>query len=167
MLTKFGRRQRALMIRVRLCALVIGLSLLMLAHAEPKPMDDADMAAVTGQDGIGFAVHLEMNSAVLDGAEMNSRLTAGFNVNGLTTYAIALNVGGIIDMYAMTLNLRTRPDGGDYIDLGLPFFVGVSQFGYRALSAQTDPTGPITHNYGQLLLNGHVAMQGHLYLWAN
>jgi hypothetical protein len=138
----------------------------LLAHAEPQPMDDADMAAVTGQDGIGFAVHLEMNSALLDGADLNSRLTAGFNVNGLTTYAIALNVGGVIDMFAMTLNLRTRADGSDYIDLGLPFFVGVSQFGYRALAAQTDPTAPITHSYGQLLLNGHVAMQGHLYMWA-
>lgn len=152
------------LIRARLCVLMMGLSLL--AHAEPRPMDDADMAAVTGQDGIGFAVHLEMNSALLDGADLNSRLTAGFNVNGLTTYAIALNVGGVIDMFAMTLNLRTRPDGSDYIDLGLPFFVGVSQFGYRALAAQTDPTGAITRSYGQLLLNGHVAMQGHLFMWA-
>ncbi|MGC4059480.1 MAG: hypothetical protein QM749_00930 [Aquabacterium sp.] len=153
-----------LLIRARLCAVMMGLSLL--AHAEPQPLDDADMADVTGQDGIGFAVHLEMNSALLDGADLNSRLTAGFNVNGLTTYAIALNVGGVIDMFAMTLNLRARPDGSDYIDLGLPFFVGVSQFGYRALAAQTDPTAAITRSYGQLLLNGHVAMQGHLYMWA-
>lgn len=134
--------------------------------AAPEPLDDQAMASVSGQDGIGFAVHLEMNSALLDGAVMNSRLLAGFTVDNVTTYAVALNVGGIIDMYAMTLNLRTRPDGGDYIDMGLPFFVGVSQFGFRALGVQTDPTAPITRNYGQLLLDGHVAMRGHLYLWA-
>jgi hypothetical protein len=109
----------------------------------PEPLDDKAMAEVTGQDGIGFAVHLEM-----------------------TTYAVMLNVGGIIDMYAMTLNLRTRPDGGDYIDIGLPFFLGVSQFGFRALGAQTDPTAPITNNYGSLLLDGHAAMKGHVYMWA-
>ncbi len=138
----------------------------LVAHAAPEPLDDQAMASVSGQDGIGFAVHLEMNSALLDGAVMNSRLLAGFTVDNVTTYAVALNVGGIIDMYAMTLNLRTRPDGGDYIDMGLPFFVGVSQFGFRALGVQTDPTAPITRNYGQLLLDGHVAMRGHVYLWA-
>lgn len=137
-----------------------------LAWAAPEPLDDLAMASVSGQDGIGFAVHLEMNSALLDGAVMNSRLLAGFTVDNVTTYAVALNVGGIIDMYAMTLNLRTRPDGGDYIDMGLPFFVGVSQFGFRALGVQTDPTAPITRNYGQLLLDGHAAMRGHVYLWA-
>lgn len=132
----------------------------------PEPLDDKAMAEVTGQDGIGFAVHLEMNSALLNGVDLNSRLVAGFHVDGLTTYAVMLNVGGIIDMYAMTLNLRTRPDGGDYIDIGLPFFLGVSQFGFRALGAQTDPTAPITNNYGSLLLDGHAAMKGHVYMWA-
>ncbi len=140
------------------CASCLGL-------AAPQAIDDAELATVVGRDGIGLAVHLEMNSALLDGADMDSRLTAGFKVHGMTTYAIAQNVGGVIDLFAMTLNVRKQPNGTDYIDLGLPFFVGVSQFGYRALSVQTDPVAPVTHDYGQLLLNGHMAMQGHLYLW--
>jgi hypothetical protein len=135
-------------------------------HAEPAPLDDQAMSDVSGGDGIGFAVHLEMNSAALNGAALDSRLVAGFEVDGLKTYAIALNPGGVIDMYAMTLNLRTRPDGGDYLDIGLPFFVGVEQFGYRGFGVQSSPTAAITNNYGSLLLNGHVAMQGHIYLWA-
>lgn len=159
---------------VRLCRLALSSGLVLVwmacmpfaAMAVPEPLDDQAMASVSGQDGIGFAVHLEMNSALLNGAVMNSRLLAGFTVDNVTTYAVALNVGGIIDMYAMTLNLRSRPDGGDYIDIGLPFFVGVSQFGFRALGVQTDPTAPITRNYGQLLLDGHAAMRGHVYLWA-
>lgn len=136
------------------------------AHAEPQPLDDSSMADVSGQDGIGFAVHLEMNSAAISAQDLTSRLMAGFHVDGQTTYAIAWNVGGIIDMFAMTMNLRSRPDGSDYMDIGLPFFVGVSQFGFRAFSVQTDPSAAISRNYGQLLLNGHAAMQGHLYLWA-
>jgi hypothetical protein len=134
--------------------------------AEPVELDDAALAEVSGQDGVGFAVHLEMNSGLLTGQTLDSRLTAGFNVDGLTTYTMAVNVGGVIDMFAMSLHLRTRPDGGDYIDLGLPFFVGVNQFGFRQLAVQTDPTGPITHNYGQLLLHGYAYMQGHVYMWA-
>lgn len=137
------------------------------AQANPVPLEEQEMADVSGQDGIGFAMHLEMNSAVLSGADLNSRLTAGFEVDGLTTYAIALNVGGIIDMYAMTLNLRERPDGGgDYLDLSLPFFVGVDHFGFRALAAQTSATASIQNSYGQLLLNGYMNVRGHLYMWA-
>lgn len=151
--------------RQGLCAL-IACTLMGVCQAEPKPLDDEAMAEVTGQDGIGFAVHLEVNSALLNGAVLNSRLVAGFNVEGLTTYAVMLNVGGIIDMYAMTLNLRTRPDGGDYIDIGLPFFLGVSQFGFRAFGAQTDALAPVTNSYGSLLLDGHAAMKGHVYMWA-
>jgi len=159
------RLWRAALTRSALAAMAVCLTHAV-AQAAPEPLDDGAMAEVSGQDGIGFAVHLEMNSAVLNGEALNSRLVSGFHVDGLTTYAVALNVGGIIDMYALTLNLRTRPDGSDYIDIGLPFFVGVGQFGFRALSAQTDPTAPITRSYGQLLLNGHTAMQGHVYLWA-
>ncbi len=135
-------------------------------HAEPQALDEAELASVSGRDGIGFAVHLEINSAAIYGLDINSRLTAGFNVDGLTTYLVALNPGGIVDLFAMSLNLRTRPDGGDYVDLSLPTFIGVKDFGVRALSAQTDPRAPITNSYGQFLLNGHAAMQGHLYLWA-
>ena len=135
-------------------------------HAEPQALAESELAEVTGRDGIGFAVHLEINSAAIYGLDIDSRLTAGFTVDGLKTYLVALNPGGIVDLFAMSLNLRTRPDGGDYVDLSLPTFIGVKDFGVRALSAQTDPRAPITNSYGQFLLNGHAAMQGHLYLWA-
>ena len=155
--------------RVRLAsglALATALGLGTASMAATTALDDSEMAAVMGRDGIGFAVHVEMNSGLLTGELLNSRLVAGFNVDGFTTYALALNVGGIIDMFAMTLNLRTQPNGSDYMDLGLPFYLGVNQFGFRAFSVQADPSGPISNNYGQMLLNGHAAMQGHLYFWA-
>lgn len=160
------RKNRSMSTWMKLClslaALLSGAAL----HAEPQALDEAELAQVSGRDGIGFAVHLEINAAPIYGLDIDSRLTAGFTVDGLKTYLVALNPGGIIDLFAMSLNLRTRPDGGDYIDVTLPFFLGVQDFGVRALSAQTDPRGPITNSYGQFLLNGHASMQGHLYLWA-
>ncbi|TAK94123.1 MAG: hypothetical protein EPO09_10495 [Aquabacterium sp.] len=158
---------RPLRVLILQCLVLLAMGCaLSMARAEPQPLDDIGMADVSGQDGIGFAVHLEMNSAAISAQDLTSRLMAGFHVDGQTTYAIAWNAGGIIDMFAMTMNLRSRPDGSDYMDIGLPFFIGVSQFGFRAFSVQTDPTAAISRNYGQLLLNGHAAMQGHIYLWA-
>jgi hypothetical protein len=78
------------------------------------------------------------------------------------------NLAGVVDMYFLTLDVRQRPGGGDYIDLGLPSFVGMNQFGFRALAVQSSPTAPITQNanYGQVILNGTATMTGHVYIWA-
>ena len=124
---------------------------------------------MSGQDGVSLGVHLELNSALLNGAATDSRITAGFNVDGTKTYAVIQNLAGVMDLIAVTLAIRQRPDGGgDYVDIGLPGFVGFKQFGFRALAAQTDPTAPITpaQSYGQILLNGTGSMTGHIYLWA-
>lgn len=128
------------------------------AAAAPVALSDEELAAVEGRDGVGLAVHLELDS----------RLTAGFNVNGTTTYAVVHHLGGVMDLMALTIDVRHRPDGGDYVDIGLPGFVGFRQFGVRGLSAQTDPLAPLAPNanYGQLLLNGTGSMTGHVYLWA-
>lgn len=138
------------------------------AHAAPVALDDDEMSQVTGQDGVALAVHLELNSALLTGAPTDSRITAGFNVDGVKTYAVIQNLAGVMDLIAVTLNIRRRADGGDYVDIGLPSFVGFKQFGFRALAAQTDPTAPIapSASYGQILLNGTGSMTGHIYLWA-
>ncbi|MBX3618645.1 MAG: hypothetical protein KF891_01440 [Rhizobacter sp.] len=148
--------------------LCLPLCLPILAHAAPAAMSDDDLAGVCGQDGIGLAVHLELNSAAITDANGDSRLTAGFTVDGTTTYAVVHKLGGVLDLIGITLGVHTRPDGGDYIDLGLPGFVGMKQFGFRALTAQTDPNALLTPSasYGQVLFNGTATMTGHLYLWA-
>lgn len=140
-----------------------------LAHAAPVALDDAELATVAGRDGVGLLVHLELNSALLSGAAIDSRIMASFLVNGTTTYAVVQNLAGIADLFGLTLDTRTRSDGGgDYVDIGLPGFVSFRQFGFRALAAQTDPLAPIAPaaNYGQVLLNGTASMTGHVYLWA-
>ena len=140
----------------------------LVASAAPVPLSDDELAAVEGRDGVGLAVHLELNSQLLSGTSSGARLTAGFNVNGTTTYAVVQDLAGVMDLVAVTLNVRKRPDGGDYLDVGLPGFVGFRQFGLRALGAQTDPLAlvPASASYGQLLLNGTASMTGHVYLWA-
>jgi hypothetical protein len=137
-------------------------------RAAPVPLSDDELAAVDGRDGVGLAVHLELNSQLLQGTSSGARLTEGFNVNGTTTYTVVQDLAGVMDLVAVTLNVRKRPDGGDYLDVGLPGFVGFKQFGFRALGAQTDPLAvvPNSASYGSLLLNGTASMTGHVYLWA-
>jgi hypothetical protein len=138
-------------------------------NAAPVALNDDELAKVSGQDGVSLGVHLELNSALLSGTPTDSRITAGFNVDGTKTYAVIQNLAGVMDLIAVTLAIRQRPDGGgDYVDIGLPGFVGFKQFGFRALAAQTDPTAPIAPaaSYGQILLNGTGSMTGHIYLWA-
>jgi hypothetical protein len=147
-----------------LCALAVADT----AWATPVALDDDELGEVTGQNGVSIGVHLELNSQLLTGAAIDSRLVAGFQVNGVTTYAVMQNLAGVVDMYFLTLDVRQRPGGGDYIDLGLPSFVGMNQFGFRALAVQSSPTAPITQNanYGQVILNGTATMTGHVYIWA-
>jgi hypothetical protein len=138
------------------------------AMAAPVALSDDELSDVSGRDGVALAVHLELNSTLLSGSPTDSRITAGFVVDGTKTYAVVQNLAGVMDMVAVTLNVRSRSDGGDYVDIGLPGFVGFKQFGFRALAAQTDPTATIAPgaSYGQLLLNGTGAMTGHVFLWA-
>ncbi|CAG1018447.1 hypothetical protein BURC_03227 [Burkholderiaceae bacterium] len=153
----------------RLAALLLAFSTAAAAGA-PVALSDDELAGVSGQDGIGIAVHLELNSSVLDGVPSDSRLTLGFKVDGVTTYAVLHNLAGVVDLFALSLDVRSRADGGgDYVDIGLPGFIAFREFGFRALAAQTDPHAPIapSASYGQLLLNGTGAMTGHVYLWGH
>lgn len=138
------------------------------AQAEPVALGNDELAAIDGRDGVSLAVHLELNSVLLDGTPLDSRITAGFSVNGTRTYAVLQNLAGVMDLFAVTLDTRSRAGGSDYIDIGLPGFVAFTQFGFRALAAQADPRAPISPSasYGQLLLNGTGAMTGRAYLWA-
>lgn len=140
------------------------------AIGAPVELSDEELSTVEGQDGIGLNVHLELNSSVLTGATDVSRVVAGFNVNGTKTYAVLQDLGGVADLFGISLDVRARPDapGQTYIDVGLPVFLNFRQFGFRALAATTDATAPITpaNSYGQILLNGQATVTGHLYIWA-
>ena len=136
------------------------------AHAAPVPLDDTALSEVRGGEGIGLVVHLELNSGLLTGDALGGRLAAGFKVDGTTTYAVLDGIGGVMDLMAVTLNVKTRSDGGgDYLELGLPAFVSFNQFGFRALGAQTDPNAAVTQSYGQVLLHGNGSMTGRVLLW--
>ncbi|HJV62543.1 MAG TPA: hypothetical protein VJ743_16475 [Albitalea sp.] len=126
--------------------------------AAPVSLSDEELAGVSGGDGISLAVHLELDA----------NLVAGFTVGGTRTYAVMQGLGGVADLFSFTVDVRSRTDGADYVDISLPGFVGFTQFGFKALAAQSDPLAPIapSASYGQLQLNGNGAMTGHIYLWA-
>jgi len=135
------------------------------AFADKTALSDDQLSDVSGE-GIAILVHLELNSGLLTGQNIDSRLSAGFDVNGVTTYAIAQNFGGVLDLFAVTLDPSTKPDGSGYLAIGMPYFVGAQKFGVRAIGVQTDLNAPISASLGSLLLNGTATMTGQLNVWA-
>lgn len=134
------------------------------SFAEKTALSDEQLAGVAGK-GIAILVHLELNSGLLTGQQIDSRISAGFTVDGVTTYAIAQNFGGLLDMFAITLDPSTKPDGSGYLAIGMPTFIGAKDFGVRAIGVQTDAAAPINNSLGSLLLNGTASMTGSLNLW--
>ena len=126
------------------------------ACAEKKPLDDDEMRAVSAK-GISIAVNLNLNT---------DRVAAGFTSNGVTTYAIAQGFGGQLQMFAITVDPLTKPDGTGYLAIGMPSYFAAQDFGVRAIGVQTDGTGAVTGSLGSLLLNGTATMTGQLNLWA-
>jgi len=125
------------------------------ACAEKKPLDDDELRAVHGQ-GISIAVHLSLDTGV----------AAGFTTNGVTTYAIAQGFGGLLDLFAITIDPSVKPDGTGYLAIGMPSYLGAQDFGVRAIGVQTDASAPVTSSLGSLLLNGSANMTGQLNVWA-
>lgn len=135
------------------------------AGAATQALDDDALAGVSGA-GISLSGHLVLNGGLLDGQPLRPNLQAGFQNDGVTTWLVLHGLGGVMDWHTLTLNVRTRANGSDYLDIGLPQSVAFDQFGFRALAAQADPNAPVAAHYGGLLLNGTLQMQGHVYLWA-
>jgi hypothetical protein len=161
-------KMRTLSALLTTLALLLGM---LNAAAAPQPLDDAELAAVAGRDGVALAVHLDLNAARLAGAgqSTDARLLVGYRVEGQTSYAVLQDIGGQMTLAALTLKVRERADGGgDYVDIGMPSFVGFSRFGFRAMGALSDPSLPLTpaNSLGGLQLNGSAAMTGHVYVWA-
>ena len=139
------------------------------AQAGPlRALDDKELSQVSGQDGISFAAHISLNDPTLVGAVADSRLSLGFNGDGQNRYIVFKNVRGMVDMFAVTLGVQNRSDGGgDYIAIGLPGYVRYTNFGFESLSVQTDPNAPVTGNLGSLNINGNVSLQGQVRLWSH
>lgn len=139
-----------------------------LAQAGPlRALDDKELSQVSGGDGISFAAHIALNDPTLIGAVADSRLSLGFNGDGQTRYVVIKNVRGTIDMFAVNLSVGTRPDGGDYVAIGLPGYVRYGNFGFESISVQTDPNAAVTGNLGSLNINGAVNLQGQARLWVH
>lgn len=133
-----------------------------------QALDDSELSKVSGQDGISFAAHISLNDPTLVGAVSDSRLSLGFKGDGQNRYIVFKNVRGTVDMFAVSLGVQTRTDGGgDYIAIGLPGYVRYTNFGFESLSVQSDPNAPVTGNLGSLNINGTVSLQGQVRLWSH
>ncbi len=146
--------------------LALGLTLGGHVHAS-TPLDDNELSKVAAADGISFAMHLALNQPVAGQPAGDSRLTVGQVVDGKNTYMVIKNVSGVIDMFALTVDTKTAPDGTAYVAIGLPGYVKFTNVGFESLSVQSDPRAPVTESLGRYTLNGSTAMQGQLRLWAH
>ncbi|HEX2530002.1 MAG TPA: hypothetical protein VHK70_00865 [Burkholderiaceae bacterium] len=146
----------------------IGLWLAASALAQPpRPLDDAELSGIDGRDGVALALHLSLNDPTLPNAVADSRLSVGFNVDGTNTYLVVKNLRGAIDLFSVTVDIRQKPDGTDYVALGLPGHVKFTNFGFESLSAQADPLAPVTESLGRINLDGTLSLKGELRLWAH
>lgn len=151
-----------------LIAILTGLCFASNADAQPPvALDDAELADVVGADGVSIAMRLSLNDRTLPNAVMDSRLTVGFNVDGRDTFVVIRNPRGKIDMFAVKLDVEKKPDGSDYLAIGLPGHTKYTDWGFESISAQSNPAGPVTESLGRLNLNGTVNMQGQVRMWAH
>ncbi|MFS2007059.1 hypothetical protein ACEN9F_25960 [Duganella sp. CT11-25] len=133
-----------------------------------RALDDGELSQVSGGDGISFAAHVVLNDPTLVGAVSDSRLSLGFKGDGVNRYIVFKNVRGTVDMFAVTLGVQNRSDGGgDYIAIGLPGYVHYTNLGFESLSVQMDPAAPVTGNLGSININGTVSLQGQVRLWGH
>ncbi|MDC8757348.1 hypothetical protein [Janthinobacterium fluminis] len=146
------------------CSLFCGA---VLASEPLRPLDDRELAEVRGGDGISFAAHIVLNDPALVGAVSDSRLSLGFKGDGPSNYLVIKNLRGVVDMFAVSVGVHQRGDGGDYIALGLPGYIRYSNFGFESLSVQGDPLAPVTGSLGSLNIHGAVSMQGQFRMWAH
>lgn len=132
-----------------------------------RALDDAELSEVRGRDGIAFAAHIVVNDPTLVGAVSDSRLSLGFKGDGQTSYLVIKNLRGTVDMFAFSIGVNKKPDGSDYVAVGLPGYVKYSNFGFESLSVQGDPLAPVTSSLGSLNIHGGVQLQGQFRLWAH
>jgi hypothetical protein len=136
------------------------------AHAQ-QPLDDEALSDVSGADGVSFAMHLSLNDPTLANPSTNSRISLGFNVDGRTTHIVVRNLRGELDVFGLSLGVEKKPDGTDYLAIGLPAHVKYNDLGFESLSVQTDPAAAVTESLGRLTVNGTVNIQGQLRMWAH
>ena len=134
------------------------------AFAEKKALDDDELRGVSGK-GIAIAVNLQLNTRQIAGTAPPSNVSAGFTVDGVTTYAIVQNFGGGLQLFSITIDPSVKPDGTGYLSIGMPAYVNAQDFGIHGIGVQTDPNAPITSSLGSLTLNGTASMTGQLTLW--
>lgn len=145
------------------------LGLLLCGAVSAAPMhalDDEELSGVTG-GAVGIAFHLEINNAATRVAD--SRIYWGFtDANNLDTFLVVNNLSGVIDAFAITIDLKTRPEGGsDYVEIGLPAVLRFTNFGFESLSVQANPHAPITGNLGRFEIDGQLSFTGQLRIWPN
>lgn len=135
-----------------------------------RPLDDGELSKVSGKDGLGIMMDLQVNMTSLTDASANSHVALGFKgEDGKTNYIVVKNPRGAL-FTGIGIDVKKRTDGGpDYVAVKLPSDSIFSNFGFESISAQPDPTAvvPFNQTLGGLKIDGKMSMTGELRLWSH
>lgn len=141
-----------------LCSTVLGLLLCGAVNAAPmQALNDEELSEVTG-GAIGLAAHVDLNI---------DRIAWGFNgADDVKTYLVIDKLDGIIDVFALAIDLKRRADGGsDYVAISLPDYIRFTKFGIGSIGAQSDALAPVTGSLGRFEIDGQLSFTGQVIIW--
>lgn len=128
--------------------------------AEPLPLENVELAEISGQGGLTLVVHLVVNASV----------AAGFRDGEAESYVKWEDVGGVLHLSGIQLDVNELEQSVPYgaVRLGMPTHVSAENFGFGAVSVTSTPALSVTPetNFGQLRLNGSGQMTGSLLFWS-
>ncbi|HJV52904.1 MAG TPA: DUF6160 family protein [Noviherbaspirillum sp.] len=135
-----------------------------------RPLDDGELSKVSGKDGVGIMMDLQLNMTTLNDPNANSHIALGFKgADGKTNYIVVKNPRGAL-FTGVAIDVKKRTDGGgDYVSLKLPSDAVFSNFGFESLNAQDNPATivPFNQTLGGLKIDGKMSMTGELRLWSH
>lgn len=147
----------------------IGISVGSLAQGL-RPLEDSELSKVSGKDGLGIMMDLQVNMTSLNDPNANSHIALGFKgEDGKTNYIVVKNPRGAL-FTGVAIDIKKRTDGGpDYIAVKLPSDAVFSNFGFESLNAQDNPATivPFNQTLGGLKIDGKMSMTGELRLWSH
>lgn len=139
-------------------------------------LEDEDLSAVAGGDGVTIIVQLVWNANRTE-LDLSSKVSIGFKnvvpdpadpikTKLNETYLVYGGFGGGMELIGLKIDaLKGPPDVGDYVSVTLPSYIGFDQFGFQSMSVQTSKDAAPTASYGQWLLNGSAQVTGNVYIW--
>ncbi|MBV1774798.1 hypothetical protein KSF73_03605 [Burkholderiaceae bacterium DAT-1] len=130
-------------------------------------LDDGALSDVTGQGGLSFAGHIVIGGGSV-GNGQGANIVWGNFFGGKNFYAVTQGYAGTLDIATLSFDMKMLPDGSQqYVEIGLPVFMRMTDYGYTGFGISNEPSGNLTNNLGSVTINSTITMQGAVRFWAH